>query len=227
MSTIIDRIRSQTLEELAADAPAIVDELALERAAITTSVSRFFPALPTPLVVDRAPIRVGVVELAPSTAARAEAIAIAAVPGAPGHAVRWQRSGNAIDVRDAGGAAVKHIPPLPQVVALGDARMLVTTVLRIVQRPQPAAIVVGSERHVLVPEMTVGRTSISDVVIPDSPLSKLTWRHEWNEDAWWVRCFGHTGNVHLNGEKGWELRRLSHGDVISYGNVDVRFVAAD
>jgi hypothetical protein len=204
---LVTHLFERPLAELVADAPALVDELA---------------RLPdVTLVEDRPPIRVAVVSLAP-----ADVLALAAVPGGRSRAIRWKRTGNAIDACDDDGASIKT-PDLQKVTALGDARMLTTSVLRLVQRPSPAFALLGEVRYVLEPETTLGRTAVSDIVIADDRLSKLMWRYEWSDDAWWVRCFGHTGNVTLNGEHGWQRRELKHGDVIGTGTLAVRFLLAD
>jgi hypothetical protein len=209
---LVTHVFERTLAELVADAPALVDELA---------------QLPdVTLVEDRPPIRVAVVSLAPASSEHANALALAAVPGGRSRAIRWKRTGNAIDARDDEGASIKT-PDLQKVTALGDPRMVTTSILRLVQRPSPAFAMLGEVRYVLEPETTLGRTAVSDIVIADDRLSKLTWRYEWSDDSWWVRCFGHTGNVTLNGEYGWQRRELKHGDVIGTGNLAVRFVLAD
>jgi hypothetical protein len=209
---LLTHIFERPLSELVADAPALVDELA---------------QLPdVTLVEDRPPIRVAIVSLEPASSEHANAIAIAAVPGGRSRAIRWKRAGNTIDARDDDGASIKA-PDLQKVTALGDARMLATAILRLVQRPFPAVAMICEVRYMLEPETTLGRTAISDIVIADDRLSKLTWRYEWSDDAWWVRCFDHTGNITLNGEPGWQRRELKHGDVIGIGAFAVRFALAD
>lgn len=209
---LLTHIFERPLSELVADAPALVDELAL---------------LPdVTLVEERPPIRVAIASLAPATADSADAIAIAAVPGGRSRAIRWKRMANTIDARDDDGGAIKA-PDLQKVTALGDARMLATSILRLVQRPWPAFAMIGEARYVLESETTLGRTAIADIVIADDRLSKLMWRYEWSDDAWWVRCFSHTGNITLNGDYGWQRRDLKHGDVVASGQLAVRFVLAD
>lgn len=209
---LVTHIFERPLAELVADAPALVDELA-QMPEIT-------------LVEDRPPIRVAIAALGSATSESANALAIAAVPGGRSRAIRWTRTGNTLDARDDGGASIKT-PELQKIIALGDARTLATSILRLVQRPWPAFAMVGEVRYVLEPETTVGRTAVSDIVIADDRLSKLMWRYEWSDDAWWVRVFSHTGNITLNGVDGWQRRELKHGDVIGSGQLEMRFVLAD
>jgi len=229
------QIQTTPLVELAANAPAIVDELA-----VVAGLDDRELGLPTPCVVNRPPIRVGIV---PDTAAPGALglIAIVAVPGGRGDAIRWRRVRRTCHAVDSDGRELVDLPDYERVYRLGDARMLLTTVLRRIQRPAAAVVrsyeltangapaEIGSERYLLSAEATLGRTAdrISDISFPSGCLSKVTWRYEWSDDAWWVRRFGHAGNITLNGKADWARAQLAHGDVVASGLFGVQFLAAD
>ena len=217
------RLFEMSLAELAADAPAHVDELAVlaKERAIDPE------AWPQIRVASRPPIRVALLQFGTNTAATADVMAIAAIPGAPGLAVRWRRDGTTVDARDQYGSALKHIPEHQKIIGLGDGRMLLTSVLRTIQRPAPALVYLGGGVQVpLLPETTLGRTSLSDIVIPDGRLTKVAWTYEWSDDEWWARAGKGGGNITLNGEQGWERRELKHDDVVASGLLAVRFLLA-
>lgn len=229
---LIARVIEAPLGELAADAAQLVDDLADHARTPDGADIR---------VTSRSPIRVAVLALAPPTSEAADLLAIAAVPGAfGGHAFRWRRDGTTIDARDQFGAALKHVPDHQKIIARGDRTMLLTSVLRAIQRPAPASIVIDTAHYMLVPELTVGRTAIADVVIADPRLAKIAWSYEWSDDAWWVRAAPGHGNITfhpaarndsgafpLAGETRWNRRELAHGDVVASGELAARFVAAD
>jgi hypothetical protein len=218
---LIGHVFDRPLAELADDAAALVDELAALAKSGTETDAKI-------VLADRAPIRVVAVQQGASPAVDIDAIAIASVPGAFGnYAVRWQRRDTSLEARDHNGTALPALPDHQKIIGRGDARMLLTTVLRMIQRPAPALVDLGGgAQYPLLPETTLGRTALSDIVIPDDRLTKVAWIYEWSDDAWWVRVGQEAGNITLNGEAGWKRRELKHDDVVASGLFGVRFLLA-
>jgi hypothetical protein len=218
---LIGHVFDRPLAELADDAPALVDELVAFAKSGTETDAKI-------LLADRAPVRVVAVQHGTRHSTDIDAIAIGSVPGAFGnYAVRWQRRDAQLEARDHNGTALPDLPDHQKIIGRGDARMLITTVLRMIQRPTPASIDLGGgAQFPLVPETTLGRTALSDIVIPDGRLSKIAWIYEWSDDTWWVRAGKGGGNITLNGVAGWERRELKHDDVVASGLFGVRFLLA-